>query len=79
MPQFFFVLAIFKHPVYVIRAIHEHVFIRKYGKIKDPKVNTKKLILIYSRLFSINYTVNFKIIEYTSKIKKSIYYSFFHM
>jgi hypothetical protein len=24
-------------------------------------------------------TVNFKIIEYTSKIKKSIYYSFFHM
>jgi hypothetical protein len=24
-------------------------------------------------------TVNFKIIEYTSKIMKSIYYSFFHM
>jgi hypothetical protein len=24
-------------------------------------------------------TVNFKIIEYTSKIKKSIYYRFFHM
>jgi hypothetical protein len=42
--------------MYAIRATHEHVFIRKYGKIKDPKVNNKKLILIYSSLFSINYT-----------------------
>jgi hypothetical protein len=30
-------------------------------------------------LMKILVTVNFKIIEYTSKIKKSIYYSFFHM
>jgi hypothetical protein len=42
-----------------------------------PKIGVQITYYLPSRMFKC--TVNFKIIEYTSKIKKSIYYSFFHM
>jgi hypothetical protein len=40
---------------------------------------TQHVILKYMYEIVMTATVNFKIIEYTSKIKKSIYYSFFRM
>jgi hypothetical protein len=55
------------------------VFKRTIIDLLNFAVISRVIFISSLKLISLSSTVNFKIIEYTSKIKKSIYYSFFHM